>query len=142
MKTYFPTKKAMQDNRKWLIIDATDQVVGRLATKVANILRGKKNPAVTPHLDSGDFVVVINAEKVRFTGQKWENKMYRHHTGYIGHLKEETAKRVRDRHPEDIIREAVKGMLPKNTLGREQALKLKVYTGSNHPHMAQKPIAA
>ncbi len=125
---------------QWLVVDATDQVLGRLATAVADRLRGKHRATFTPHEDVGDFVVVINAEKVKLTGRKREQKTYYRHTGYTGHLKEVTAERVLSGpHPDRVIRNAVRGMLPKNTLGRRLLRKLKVYAGAEHPHAAQKP---
>ncbi|MFP4466658.1 MAG: 50S ribosomal protein L13 [Candidatus Goldiibacteriota bacterium] len=137
MKTYMAKKE--QVKRKWYIVDASDKVLGRLATKVADTLRGKKKPDFTPHVDTGDFVVVINAEKVRLTGKKEESKVYRHHTFYPGGLKEESYKKIMTRHPERIIESAVKGMIPKTKLGRAVYKKLKVYKGSEHPHQAQNP---
>lgn len=125
--------------REWLLIDATDQVLGRLATEVARILRGKHKPLYTPHTDTGDFVIVINADKIRVTGKKAADKVYIHHTGYNGGLKQETFAEAMKRHPERVIEHAVKGMLPKNTLGRQMGMKLKVYAGPEHPHAAQKP---
>ena len=139
MKTQFPTNEEALANRRWYIVDAEQQVVGRLATKVASLLRGKDNPQFTPHNDSGDFVVVINAEKVRFTGAKKQDKKYYRHTGYIGALKEETAAEVFEKHPDRIIKRAVKGMLPRTNLGKAQLEKLKVYIGAEHPHQAQNP---
>ncbi|MFG1500533.1 50S ribosomal protein L13 [Halobacteriovorax sp. XZX-3] len=132
--------KPADADKKWHLIDATDMVVGRLATEIANVLRGKNSPKYTPHTDSGDFVVVINAEKVRFTGNKWNDKVYYRHTGYAGGLKERTAKEQLERKPEAILMSAVKGMLPKNSLGRKQLTKLKVFAGSEHAHEAQKPV--
>jgi large subunit ribosomal protein L13 len=125
--------------RKWFLVDAQDQVLGRLATQVATILRGKHNVAFTPHLDMGDHVVVVNAEKVRLTGKKLTDKMYRWHSGYIGGLREVTAGRMLERHPERVVEWAVQGMLPKGRLGRAMARKLKVYRGAEHPHAAQQP---
>jgi len=125
--------------RKWLIVDAENQVVGRLASKIATVLRGKNKPVYTPHVDTGDFVVVINAEKVTFTGKKLDNKIYYSYSGYMGGLKEINAKKLLEKKPEEIIRKAVKGMLPKNKLGRQMLNKLKIYKGSEHPHSAQKP---
>ena len=125
--------------QKWFVVDATDQVVGRLATRIADVLRGKTKPQFTPHTDSGDFVVVVNADKVRFTGNKLEDKKYYRHSGYVGNLKVRTAKEQMERKPEVILMSAVKGMLPKNTLGRKQLTKLKVYAGEVHPHDAQNP---
>ena len=137
MKTYHA--KPGEVEREWLVIDATDQVLGRLATQIAQILKGKNKPQYTPHVDTGDFVIVVNAEKVRLTGNKAQNKMYYSHSGYIGGLKEVSYERMLAKHPERIIQKAVKGMLPKNTLGRAMNRKLKVYAGPDHPHAAQKP---
>ena len=137
MKTYHA--KPGEVEREWLVIDATDMVLGRLASEVAQILKGKRKPQYTPHVDTGDFVVIINAEKIRLTGNKAEKKIYYSHSGYIGGLKEVTFQRMLEKHPERIIEKAVKGMLPKNTLGRAMNRKLKVYAGPNHPHAAQKP---
>ena len=137
MKTYHA--KPGEVEREWLLIDATDMVLGRLATKVAQILKGKNKPQYTPHVDTGDFVVIINAEKIRLTGNKAQDKVYYSHSGYIGGLKEVSFARMLEKHPERIIEKAVKGMLPKNTLGRAMNRKLKVYAGPNHPHAAQKP---
>ena len=126
-------------DRKWHLVDADGLVVGRLASQVAKILRGKNKPIFTPHVDTGDFVVIVNAEKVRFTGNKLEKKAYYRHTGYPGGLKTTMAKDIMKKTPERIIYSAVRGMLPKNTLGRQQFKKLKVYRGSEHPHNAQNP---
>lgn len=134
------TLKPSQVQKNWFLFDAEDQIVGRLATHIAQILRGKNDPKYTPHVDSGNFVVVINADKVRFTGNKLLQKKYYKHSGYIGGLKTRTAKEVLERRPEFVIMNAVKGMLPKNTLGRKQLTKLKVYAGSEHQHEAQKPV--
>jgi|SRR5690606_6832091 len=131
--------KPAEADKKWFVVDATDLVVGRLASKVAHILRGKNNPKYTPHTDSGDFVVVVNAEKVKFTGNKLDNKTYHWHTGFVGGIKTRTAREQLERRPDLIIMDAVKGMLPKNTLGRQQLTKLKVYAGDKHPHEAQNP---
>lgn len=125
--------------KKWHVIDADGLVVGRLASRVAMILRGKDKPIFTPHVDTGDFVVIINADKVRFTGNKLEQKVYYRHSGYPGGIKMETAKDIMSTNPEKIIRSAVKGMLPKNKIGRRQLSKLKVYSGQEHPHKAQNP---
>lgn len=125
--------------RKWYIVDATNKVLGRLASEIAKKLRGKDKPIFTPHVDTGDFVIVVNAEKVRLTGKKWDRKIYYHHTGYMGGLKGVIAKELLRKKPEELIRHAVKGMLPKNRLGRKLLKKLKVYAGPNHPHEAQKP---
>ncbi|GIM46149.1 50S ribosomal protein L13 [Collibacillus ludicampi] len=126
--------------RKWYIVDATGKTVGRLASEVATILRGKHKPEYTPHVDTGDFVIVINAEKVVFTGKKLHSKIYRRHSGYPGGLKETTAADMLRTHPERVLFSAIKGMLPKNSLGRKQLTKLRVYAGSEHPHTAQQPI--
>ncbi len=125
--------------RKWHHVDASGQTVGRLATRIADILRGKNKSTFTPHVDSGDFVVVTNCEKVVFTGKKWEDKEYFWHTNHVGGIKKRTARQQRDRHPELILMEAVKGMLPKNTLGRMQLTKFKVFAGEKHHHEAQRP---
>ena len=140
MKTYFPTKEEALPSRNWVVMDAADQTVGRLASKIARALRGKNNPKFTNHVDMGSFVVVINASKVRFTGQKWSQKVYNRHTGFIGNLKSETAEKVFAKHPERVLMEAVRGMLPKNPLAKRQILKLKVYAGAEHPHAAQQPV--
>ncbi len=126
-------------DKKWFVVDGTDKVVGRLATEIATVLRGKNKPTFTPSTDCGDFVIVTNCEKVRFTGNKTDNKVYYKHSGYVGGLKERTAREQLDRHPELVIMNAVKGMLPKGTLGRKQLTKLKVYKGESHPHEAQNP---
>ena len=125
--------------REWLLIDAQDQVLGRVASKAAHILRGKHKPTYTPHVDTGDFVVIINADKIRVTGKKLTDKEYYRHSGYPGGLKCETFEEAMEKHPERVIEHAIKGMLPKNTLGRAMAKKLKVYAGAEHPHMAQQP---
>ena len=137
MKTYYA--KPGEVERAWWVVDAEDVVLGRLATEVAAILRGKKKPQYTPHVDTGDFVIVINADKVRVTGKKVTDKEYYHHTGHPGGLRSETFQEAMQKHPERVIEHAVKGMLPKNTLGRQMAKKLKVYAGPDHPHAAQKP---
>ena len=137
MKTYHA--KPGEVEREWLVLDATDMVLGRLATQVAQILKGKNKPQYTPHVDTGDFVIVINAEKIRLTGNKSQTKTYYSHSGYIGGLKEVSFERMLAKHPERIIEKAVRGMLPKNTLGRAMGKKLKVYAGPEHPHAAQKP---
>ena len=131
--------KPAELEQRWLVVDATDQVLGRLASRVASVLRGKHRPIFTPHVDAGDFVIVVNADKVTLSGRKWDQKTYYRHSGYIGGLKEITAKKLLEKKPEDLVRLAVKGMLPKNKLGRKLFKKLKVYTGSEHPHEAQKP---
>ncbi|HSV91627.1 MAG TPA: 50S ribosomal protein L13, partial [Desulfobacterales bacterium] len=124
---------------KWYVVDASDLILGRLATVVAARLRGKHNPLFTPHTDTGDFVIVINAEKIRLTGKKWTQKLYHRHTGYIGGLKTASARELMEKRPEELIRRAVKGMLPKNRLGSRLYTKLKVYAGGAHPHEAQTP---
>ncbi len=135
MKTYLPR----EIHRNWWVIDATDQVLGRLASRIALLLMGKRKPEYTPHLDTGDFVVVVNAEKVRLTGKKLDQKMYYRHSGYPGGLKVRTARQMLETHPERVIQLAVKRMLPKNRLGRRMLKRLKVYAGPVHPHAAQKP---
>ena len=137
MKTYYA--KSGEVEREWLVIDATDVVLGRLASKVAQILKGKHKPQYTPHVDTGDFVIIVNADKIRVTGNKAEQKVYFRHSGYPGGLKEVSFQRMMERHPDRVIEKAVKGMLPKNTLGRKMGMKLKVYAGPDHPHQAQKP---
>jgi large subunit ribosomal protein L13 len=125
---------------QWHVIDATDQVLGRLATRVATLIRGKHRPTFTPHVDTGDFVIVVNADKVKLTGRKLEQKIYYRHSGYTGHLKSQTAGEVLSGpHADRVVRNAVRGMLPKNNLGRKLIKKLKVYAGPEHPHAAQKP---
>lgn len=137
MKTY--SVKAGEIERQWYVVDARDQVLGRLATRVATVLRGKHKPTYSPHLDVGDYVVVLNARDVRLTGRKAEQKQYFKHSGYMGGGRLIPFKRMLERHPERVIERAVKGMLPKNALGRQMARKLKVYAGSEHPHAAQRP---
>lgn len=137
MKTF--VAKPSNIERNWLIVDAKDQRLGRLATRIADALRGKTKPQYTPHIDTGDFVVVINAADIAVTGRKMENKIYYRHTGYPGGLKQRTLAEMLDKRPEEVIRLAVKGMLPKNRLGRAQLKKLKIYAGAAHPHEAQKP---
>ncbi|XQM00778.1 50S ribosomal protein L13 [Slackia exigua] len=137
VKTYYA--KPQEVEREWVLIDATDQVLGRVATKAATILKGKNKPQYTPHVDTGDFVIIINAEKIRVTGTKVTSKEYYRHSGHPGGLKKETFQEAMEKHPERVIEHAVKGMLPKNTLGRAMGMKLKVYAGAEHPHAAQKP---
>ncbi|MBW1853414.1 MAG: 50S ribosomal protein L13 [Deltaproteobacteria bacterium] len=137
MATYSAKKGEVE--RSWYIIDAENKVLGKVATKIAVILRGKHKPVFTPHVDTGDFVVVINAKKVHLTGKKLANKMYYRHTGYPGGLKSMSAEEMLKKKPVNIIKLAVRGMLPKNKLGRKQLTKLKVYSGSDHPHKAQTP---
>lgn len=136
-KTYVPAQDSIE--KKWYVVDAAEQRLGRLATEIAMILRGKNKPTYTPHLDTGDFVVVINAEKIEVTGKKRSQKLYRRHSGRPGGMKTETFAQLQGRIPERIIEEAVRGMLPKNSLGRKLFTKLKVYAGPNHPHDAQQP---
>jgi large subunit ribosomal protein L13 len=133
--------KAHEVNRQWWVIDATDQVLGRVAVKAADLLRGKEKPIFTPHVDTGDFVIVINADKVRVTGQKETAKTYMSFSGYVGGHKTETLKARRARRPELLVEHAVKGMIPHNRLGRRIFTKLKVYGGAEHPHAAQQPVA-
>ncbi len=137
MKTYYA--KPNEVEREWVVIDAENQVLGRLATQAAHILKGKHKPQYTPHVDTGDYVIVINADKIRMTGVKASTKTYYRHSGYTGGLKAESFEEAMAKHPERVIEHAVKGMLPKNTLGRAMGMKLKVYAGAEHPHMAQKP---
>lgn len=137
MKSYIA--KPAEVERKWYVIDAEDKTLGKIASEVASILRGKKKPIYTPHVDTGDYVIVINAEKVRVTGKKEEQKIYKSHSGYPGGLKETTLRELRAKKPEEIIRHAVKGMMPKGKLGRQMFKKLKVYAGPEHPHTAQNP---
>jgi len=137
MKTL--SAKTVPENREWYLVDATDRTLGRLASQVASRLRGKHQPNFTPHADTGDFIVVVNAEKVKLTGRKWEQKTYYRHSGYMGGIKAITAKKLREQRPEDLVRYAVWGMLPKNRLGRQLYKKLKVYAGPDHPHEAQQP---
>jgi len=137
-----PTRSANAGtvDRRWWVVDAADQTLGRLASRVASVLRGKHRVSYTPHADAGDFVVVVNAEQVRLTGRKLEQKVYFRHTGWVGHLRSRTAGQVLGGpHPERVVEEAVRGMLPRNSLGRKLHRKLKVYAGSAHPHAAQKP---
>ncbi|MBN3925904.1 50S ribosomal protein L13 [Nostoc sp. NMS4] len=137
VKTYLPSQASLE--REWYIVDATDKRLGRLASEVAQVLRGKNKPEYTPHLDTGDFVIIINAEKVAVTGKKRTQKLYRRHSGRPGGMKTETFAKLQDRIPERILEQAVKGMLPKNSLGKQLFTKLKVYAGPTHPHDAQKP---
>lgn len=139
MKKYTYSAKSSDNPQKWFVVDANGAVLGRLASQVALRLRGKHNPKFTPHADTGDWVIVINAEKIVLTGRKIDQKMYYRHSGYIGGLKQMTAKELLEKKPEELVRSAVKGMLPKNKLGRRLFKKLKVYTGNAHPHEAQQP---
>jgi large subunit ribosomal protein L13 len=139
MKTF--SAKAEEVTRDWFVVDAADKTLGRLASEIAHRLRGKHKAEYTPHVDTGDYIVVVNAEKVRVTGAKATDKMYRHHTGYPGGLKSISFEKLIDKAPERVIQGAVKGMLPRNPLGRAMFKKLKVYAGSEHPHTAQQPQA-
>jgi large subunit ribosomal protein L13 len=137
MKSYMA--RPLEVERKWYVVDAEGRTLGRLATEIATILRGKNKPQYTPHVDTGDFVVVVNAEKVVVTGRKAEQKVYRRHSGYPGGLKETSYEQMMERRPTEILRRAVKGMMPKNRLARQQLRKLKIYAGPEHPHAAQNP---
>jgi large subunit ribosomal protein L13 len=137
MKTYVATPESRE--RNWLVVDATGKTLGRLATQIADILRGKRKPQYTPHVDVGDFVIVVNAERISVTGNKRAEKRYYRHSGYPGGLRSRTLEEMLARRPEEVIRLAVKGMLPRTRLGRAQLRKLKVYAGPDHPHVAQKP---
>lgn len=139
MKKYTYFAKHSDIQIKWWVVDANGAILGRLASMIASRLRGKHNPLFTPHIDTGDHVIVINAEKIALTGKKLEKKQYYRHSGYIGGLKSITARKLLEKKPEDLVRFAVKGMLPKNRLGRSLFKKLKVYSGAEHPHEAQKP---
>ena len=138
MKTYMA--KPAEVERKWYVVDATDMVLGRLASQVAMVLRGKNKPTFTPNVDTGDYVIIINADKVRLTGKKLEKTYYRYHTGYIGGLKEVQYKKLMAEKPEFVVYKAVKGMLPKNAIGRTMIKKLHVYAGNEHNHQAQQPV--
>lgn len=133
--------KPLELERKWYVVDAEGKTLGRMASEVASVLRGKHKPIYTPHVDCGDYVIIINASKVVLTGKKLEQKKFRWHTGYIGHLRERSYKELMAKKPEFVVEQAIKGMLPKNTLGREMYKKLKVYSGAEHGHEAQKPEA-
>jgi large subunit ribosomal protein L13 len=137
MKTYVATPATRE--RNWLVVDATGKTLGRLATEIANVLRGKRKPEYTPHCDVGDFVIVVNAEKVSVTGNKRQEKRYYRHSGYPGGLRSRSFEEMIERRPEEVLRLAVKGMLPRNRLGRQQLRKLKIYAGPDHPHQAQQP---
>jgi large subunit ribosomal protein L13 len=138
MKTF--VAKEHEIHKKWYLIDASDKILGRLASEIATILRGKHKAIFTSHMDAGDYVIVVNADKIALTGAKLEKKIYYRHSGYVGGLKETTARQMLEKKPENIIRFAVKGMLPKTSLGRRQLKKLKIYTDPNHPHQAQQPV--
>jgi large subunit ribosomal protein L13 len=137
MKTYVANSEDRE--RNWLVVDAADKTLGRLATQLADLLRGKRKPTYTPHVDTGDFVIVVNAEKIHVTGNKRADKRYYRHSGYPGGLKSRTLEEMLARRPEEVIRKAVKGMMPRNRLARKQLTKLKVYAGPEHPHAAQQP---
>lgn len=137
MKTF--VAKEHEVDKKWYLVDAENRVLGRLASQIAIRLRGKHKSIFTPHADTGDFIVVINADKVALTGSKWDNKMYYRHTGYTGGIKQISAKKLLEKKPDEVLRLAVKRMLPKNSLGRRQLKKLKIYAGPDHPHQAQEP---
>jgi large subunit ribosomal protein L13 len=139
MQTFVPSGKNLEAQRRWFLIDAEGKTLGRLATKAAMLLMGKNKPSYTPFLDVGDHVVIINAEKVVLTGNKLNSKLYRHHTGWPGGLKETSAAKLMQRFPERVLESAIRGMLPKNKLGRKMGKKLKVYAGTDHPHQAQQP---
>jgi large subunit ribosomal protein L13 len=138
MKSYMPRKDEVP--RRWVLVDAQGKVLGRLASRIAMVLRGKTKPVFTPYLDTGDFVVVVNAGQVRFTGKKLDNKFYYRHSGYMGGLKTTSARQLLQKKPEEVLRHAVRGMLPKNSLGRHLLKKLKIYAGGEHPHQAQRPV--
>ena len=137
MKTYNVTKEEIQ--REWVLVDAEGQTLGRLASRIAAILRGKHKPTFTPWLDCGDYVIVVNAGKIKVTGNRMDSKVYYRHSGYVGGLKSVTLRRQLEKHPERVLAAAVRGMLPNNRLGRKMVKKLKLYTGSDHPHAAQQP---
>ncbi|MBC8248659.1 MAG: 50S ribosomal protein L13 [Anaerolineales bacterium] len=137
MKTY--TARAEDIEREWLLVNAEGKTLGRLASEIAQVLRGKHKPIYTPHLDCGDYVIVVNAEKVRVTGRKLDQKMYYHHSGYPGGIKSISLRNQLQKHPERVLQAAVRGMLPKNQLGRKMLKKLKIYAGDSHPHQAQQP---
>jgi len=139
MSTFIPSGKNFE--RKWFVLDASGKTLGRLATKAADVLSGKLNPQYVPYIDTGDHVIVINAEKIRLTGLKSQSKIYRRYTGFPGGLREESFTRLINRRPEKVLEEAIKGMLPKSKMGRQMATKLKVYRGDKHPHEAQQPVA-
>ena len=137
MKTFMASPATI--DRKWYVVDAEGKTLGRLASEVAKVLRGKNKPTFTPHIDTGDYVIVVNAEKIKVTGKKLDQKIYYHHSDYVGGMKETTLKEMKEKKPEYVITHAVKGMLPKGPLGREMYTKLHVYAGAEHPHAAQKP---
>jgi large subunit ribosomal protein L13 len=137
MKTFLPQINEIE--RVWYVVDADDQVLGRMATRIASFLMGKEKPIYTDFLDTGDFIVVVNIDKVKLSGKKWDDKIYYSHSGYPGGLKQISAAKLMEKHPDRVIKHAVKGMLPKNKLGKQMFKRLKVYTGPEHPHSAQKP---
>lgn len=137
MKTYLTPVNEIE--KKWYVVNAEDKILGRLAAEIASRLRGKHKPSFSTFIDNGDFIVVTNAEKIKLTGNKWSDKKYYRHTGYIGGIKEASAKELMEKHPTEMLMKAVKGMLPKNKLGRAQLKKLKIYAGTEHPHAAQLP---
>ena len=137
MKSYMASTASVE--RKWYVVDAADQTLGRLASEIAKVLRGKNKPTYTPHIDTGDYVIVVNADKIKVSGKKLDQKIYYHHSDYVGGMKETTLKEMLAKHPERVIEYAVKGMLPKGPLGRQMYTKLFVYAGSDHKHAAQKP---
>jgi len=137
MKTYLAPVHEIE--KKWYVVDAKDKILGRLATEIAFRLRGKHKPTFSPFIDNGDFIIVTNADQVQLTGKKWDDKKYYRHTGYMGGIKETTARELLENHPTDLLTKAVRGMLPKNKIGRAQLKKLKVYAGADHPHQAQQP---
>jgi len=139
LKKYTYSAKRSDNKENWCVIDAKDKILGRLASRVAYRIRGKHSPLYTPHVDTGDWVIIINADKVRLTGNKMDQKIYYRHSGYIGGIKSETAKELFEKKPNEVLKKAIKGMLPKNRLGRKLCRKLFVYTGDQHPHAAQKP---
>jgi len=139
LKKYTYSAKRSDNKENWCVVDAKDKILGRLASQVAYRIRGKNNPLFTPHVDMGDWVIVINADKVRLTGNKLEQKRYYRHSGYIGSIKSDTAKELFEKKPNEVLKKAIKGMLPKNRLGRKLGKKLFVYAGDQHPHVAQKP---
>ncbi len=137
MKTFSAKKQDVV--KKWVLIDAADQALGRVASKVASIVRGKTKPIYTPHVDTGDNVIIINAAQVKMTGQKWGKKIYHHHTGYVGHLRSATAREIFDKNPRELLKKAINGMLPKTRLGRELRNNYRIYDNAEHPHSGQKP---
>ena len=139
MKTFMASPATIE--RKWYVVDADGMTLGRLASEVAKVLRGKNKPIFTPHMDTGDYVIIVNAEKIKVTGKKLDQKIYYHHSAYVGGMKETTLREMLNKHPERVVEHAVKGMLPKGPLGRQMFTKLHVYAGPEHPHAAQKPEA-